>query len=407
MPRQRLNTRRLQRPNHWLLLLSVLLMFALPAGADVRDQAKRLHDRLAGVPPTPADLDAMLAIMDPQGSGVTTAALARQAALDVAMQNRYFYSVTLKNWITPWTNEERTPFAPLNDFTATVIGVIASDNPDFRRVLYDDILYVAANRSGIPAYSPDNNAHYAALEASDLHWGDALRPVSQASQTGLPSDATAGVLTTRAAAKAFFVAGTNRAMLRFTLLNFLCKDMEQLMDVTRPADRIRQDVSRSPGGDSRIFLNNCVGCHSGMDPLAQAFAYYNWTGEEGTDGGRIEYTAGEVQPKYHINDTVFRYGYRTPDDGWTNYWRKGPVSWIGWDATLPGEGQGARSLGQELANSDQFATCQVEKVFRAVCLRTPESVQDGEQILTMTEQFKAGYDIRQVFADSAVFCMGD
>ena len=53
------------------------------------------------------------------------------------------------------------------------------------------------------------------------------------------------------------------------------------MDTTRPPDRIRQDVARSPGGDSRLFLNNCVGCHSGMDPMAQAFAYYNFNGIAG------------------------------------------------------------------------------------------------------------------------------
>jgi hypothetical protein len=89
-------------------------------------------------------------------------------------------------------------------------------------------------------------------------------------------NATAGVMTTRAAARAFFIDGTNRAMFRFTMLNHFCNDMEQVLDTTRSPDRIRQDVSRSPGGDSRVFLNNCVGCHSGMDPLAQAFAYYDY-----------------------------------------------------------------------------------------------------------------------------------
>ena len=56
--------------------------------------------------------------------------------------------------------------------------------------------------------------------------------------------------------------GTNRAQFRFTMINHLCHDMETVMDNTRPTDRIRQDVARTPGGDSRIFLNNCVGCHS-------------------------------------------------------------------------------------------------------------------------------------------------
>ena len=65
-------------------------------------------------------------------------------------------------------------------------------------------------------------------------------------------------------------------MFRFTLMNHLCMDLEQLKDFSRPMDRIRQDVSRSPGGDSTLFLTQCVSCHSGMDPMAQAFAYYEW-----------------------------------------------------------------------------------------------------------------------------------
>ena len=72
--------------------------------------------------------------------------------------------------------------------------------------------------------------------------------------TGLSSSLTAGIMTTRAAARAFFIDGTNRAMFRYTLLNHMCYDMEQVKDTTRPADRIRQDVSRTPGGDSRLFI---------------------------------------------------------------------------------------------------------------------------------------------------------
>src|SRR3569623_1985320 len=113
-------------------------------------------------------------------------------------------------------------------------------------------------------------------------------------ERSLPAAATAIVNTSPAATQTFNVAGTNRAMFRFTMINHLCKDMEQLADTTRPPDRIRQDVSRSPGGDSRIFLNNCIGCHSGMDPMAQAFAFYNWD----ETAGKLVYTPGTVQPKY-------------------------------------------------------------------------------------------------------------
>lgn len=376
--------------------------------AGAPDQAKRIHDRIAGVPPTQAELADMLAIMDPDNDGVTSAALAKEAALAIPLNNKYFYNVTLKQWITPWTNEEQTVFAPLNDYTATVIGLIASE-ADFRRVLYDDVLYVGASNLGLPAYSMANNSHYEALEALDVSLGTALQASSQSGISGgLPADATAGIMTTRAAARAFFIAGTNRAMLRFTLMNHLCNDLEQLKDTTRPPDRIRQDVSRSPGGDSRIFLNNCIGCHSGMDPLAQAYAYYGWSEEdESSQAGQLTYTVGQVQGKYRINAASFKHGYITDSDLWTNYWRKGQNTWLGWDSSLPGEGNGAKSLGMELANSNQFAECQVTKVFKAVCLREPESVQDGTQIDTMVTTFKSGYNVKQVFAESAAYCMGD
>ncbi|MGH8196206.1 MAG: hypothetical protein ACREQ8_17685, partial [Woeseiaceae bacterium] len=185
-------------------------------------------------------------------------------------------------------------------------------------------------------------------------------------------------------------------------MNHLCRDLEQVQDTSRPPDRIRQDVSRSPGGDSRIFLNNCIGCHSGMDPMAQAFAYYNFN----ETNGSIEYTPGQVQPKYFNNDANFPFGYRTPDDHWDNYWREGQNRFLGWDQSRPGSGNGAKSLGEELAASDAFASCQVKKVFRAVCLRAPEDAADRTRIAQMTSMFQTNYSMKQTFAEAAVYCMG-
>ncbi|HUX74612.1 MAG TPA: hypothetical protein VMV25_12065, partial [Steroidobacteraceae bacterium] len=226
----------------------------------------------------------------------------------------------------------------------------------------------------------------------------------QSSVTGLPPAATAGVLTTRGAASAFFEKGTNRAMFRFTMMNHLCSDLQTIMDTSRPPDRIRQDVTRSPGGDSRLFLNNCIGCHSGMDPMAQAFAYYNFD----DSAQQLVYTQGQVQPKYLINATNFPQGYVTTDDQWDNRWRTGPNALLGWDPSLPGSGQGAKSLGQELGNSAAFASCQVTRVFKDVCFRAPSNANDRTQVAQMIASFKAhNYSLREVFAESAVYCMGN
>jgi hypothetical protein len=371
------------------LALSLCATGLVHAGA--REQAKRIHDRIAGVPPTAAVLDQMATLV---GNGDA------QGAARIAMQSKSFYNATLKNWITPWTNRDQTVFAPLNDYTATVIGMIR-DDVDYREVLSGDILYVGGN--GLPAYSPANNGLYEQLEDTDadLSSTSVLVRTTQSGRTGIPAAATAGVMTTRAAAQAFFIAGTNRAMFRFTLMSQMCKDMEQVQDVHLPPDRIRQDVSRSPGGDSRIFLNSCIGCHTGMDPLAQAFAYYNFN--ETT--GRIEYTEGQVQPKYLINQDNFKPGYVTPDDGWTNYWRQGSNTVLGWSAT-GGSGNGAKSMGAELANSAQFARCQVEKVFRTVCLRPPVNSADRAKVNDIITVFRNGYRVKDVFAETAAYCKG-
>ena len=163
------------------------------------------------------------------------------------------------------------------------------------------------------------------MERNNINLRDELVPIAQSSVNNIPSSAAAGVLTSRAAAEAFFVAGTNRAMFRFTMLNHFCNDMEQLHDPALPPDRIRQDVSRSPGGDSRLFLNNCIGCHTGMDPMAQAFAYYDYD-EVGSMS--IQYTPGVVNDKYFNNDLTFPQGFRTPDDHWDNYWLQGQNSYL-------------------------------------------------------------------------------
>jgi len=298
-------------------------------------------------------------------------------------------------------------FAPFNDYAATVIGMVR-DDVAFNTALSADILYVVNGVS--PAASSGDNNHYATAEANGVDLLANLRQTSQSAAYGTPTAATAGLLTTRGAESSFFINGTNRAMFRFTMINHFCNDMQTLMDTTRPTDRVRQDVARTPGGDSRIFLNNCTGCHSGMDPMAQAFAYYNFNGTpvgDGTNTGTMVYTPGQVQPKYLINQNNFVYGFVTPDDSWSNRWRAGVNAALGWDPTLPGSGNGAKSLGMELESSDAFAQCQVVKVFTAVCFRAPNSSADQQTVATIKASFKSGgYKLKQVFQQAAAACPG-
>jgi hypothetical protein len=379
------------------------LMPAAPADAQTREQARRIHDRLAGVPPTESVLQSMTSATQAShatcaDNGVTGAGCAAY----IAMENPSFYNVTLKNFAAPWTNREFNVFVPLNDYIATVIGLIR-DDADFRTVLWDDVQYVGEPGTVSTLPAANSNVHYEQLEAGNHSLKDVLVRTTQSSVNQIDSNATAGVMTSRAAAEAFFIAGTNRAMFRFTMVNHFCRDMEELRDARLSPDRIRQDVSRSPGGDSRLFLNNCVGCHTGMDPMAQAFAYYNYD----ETSGAIEYTPAVVQPKYFNNDLNFPQGFRTPDDSWTNYWRSGQNRYLGFYGPDNGEGAGAKTLGRELAHSDAFSACQVKKVFKAVCLREPETSADHQAFDQFVANFESsGFRMKQVFADTAEYCMG-
>jgi len=233
-------------------------------------------------------------------------------------------------------------------------------------------------------------------------------------------------MATRAGAMSFFSDGTNRAMFRFTLMNHLCTDLEPLKDVSRTPDHVRRDVSRSPGGDSRIFMNSCVGCHAGMDGMAGAFAHYEWDYTDDKTTGRLAYReianpkfdpVTGVSLKHNINENNFEYGHITNDDSWINYWRNGQNWSLGWgtavnpDAKGNETGSGAKSLGQELANSDAFAQCQVDKVFEAVCLRGPTEFFDTDRAVRdgIVANFKTtyNYNMREVFTDVAAHCKGN
>ena len=369
-----------------------------PAYAGPREQAKRIHDRLTGTPPTNAVLDSMA---DKIAGGN-----AIDAAYE-AMDNPAFYNTTVREFATPWSNREQTVFADMNDFVATVIGMVRDDVP-FDQVLYEDIVYVGTpNATGVP-YSHTDNDHYLDLQLNRIDLSDPAN-LAQQRQSDLPNSPiatgeTAGVMTTRGFSQAFLVAGTNRAAVRFATLNFLCMDMEDFRDLTAYPDRIRQDVSRSPGGDSSIFLNDCLTCHGGLDGLAGAFAHYDFD----EDDQRLVYTADAVQPKFLNDAGAFRFGYATSDDSWINYWRTGPNEFVGWNGPGSGAGTGAKSFGMELAQTRQFAKCQVKKAFEKVCYRKPNGTADEQAVETIATNFETNNrSMKRVFAETALHCIGD
>jgi hypothetical protein len=186
MHRHSLRKARAARAGIAYTLVAALLCSALPPAAigAPRDQAKRIHDRLVGTPPSDTTLNQMAALISGPNDTVGALAAANLAIDRNRVEASPFYNVTLKNFATPWTNRDQTVFAPLNDYTATVIGMVRDDLP-FNSVLSDDILYTATS-GGAPAYSPANNDHYQYLEDNNVDLRSVLQQTTQSSLNGIP-----------------------------------------------------------------------------------------------------------------------------------------------------------------------------------------------------------------------------
>ena len=348
-----------------------------------------MHNRLAGVPPTQDVLDDMSAAIT-QGDP--------EAAAKIAMDNPGFYNITLKNWIKPWSNRDRTPRIPMNDYVATILGVIRDDTP-FDKILYDDILYIVDN-AALPVYSNTDNNHYRNAESQNISFMDTLVARTQSTVTGLPSAAVAGVTTTRNAGENYFSAGTNRRVNRFIFMNYLCKDYEDLHDITVPDFRVARDVERNPGGDSRTYKNRCVGCHAGQDGLRGAYAYYNFSGNQ------LVYTQGQVQGKMNQNN-YYPQGFVTTNDEWINLWSTGQNATVGWRGAATGNG--AQSIGMMFAKSKAFSQCMAKKVFKLVCMRDVVNTADVTSVAQMATQFEANnkYSMKDLIAKTSAGCVID
>jgi hypothetical protein len=178
-----------------------------------------------------------------------------------------------------------------------------------------------------------------------------------------------------------------------------------MSDTTRADYRVRQDVSRQPGGDSTVYRNKCAGCHSGMDGLSGAFAYVN--AEEVRVGTALTFrftaTPGSVRAKFFNNQNTFPQGFITKDDSWVNLWADGANEKIGWKGAT--SGKGIRSFGELYANSDAFASCMAKRVYGRVCFRDPLTVS-GPQIDDLTKSFVAsGYKMKKLFGDAVSKCV--
>lgn len=376
-----------------------------------RIKAAIIYQRLAGVkiPIDSQELIDMEALLD-QGKDTEAA--------DIALQTKGFYNITLKHFAAKMSTRDQTTKAPLSDFVATIIG-IAKDDISAKEMLSADYIYAARpGTAGVGTSDRSDfvvsNNHYADIENLNLDLGEILvqkrQIVQNSSRIVVNNPDPAGVITSRAFTKAHAVAGTNRRLVHFTFLQFLCIDMEQWADTSSPDNRVGPDIDRAPGGDPMKYQTTCKGCHGNMDNLRGAFANIDFannylkhglvlTNRERTNGqnsNREFNGTNGIAWKYRRNNDVFPGGYNTTDNSWINNAIAGTnKSYFGWRG--PMTGFGIKSYGQMLSNSEAFSRCMVKRVYRSVCKREISQFET-DMLRNIASDFETnGYKFKYLF----------
>ena len=400
------------------------------AFAGPREMATRLYSRLASQNPSKETLDELEADI---------AAGDWNKAAFKAMSEKNFYNTTLKDWFTPMTNRDGSITRPLNDMSATLIGIVRDEDKanavPFDEILSADVMYIPgttaiAAPAMIPAYRRDTTDNYRNMEIQHLDLSDPTI-LTKSTQSGNPSPtaidpkAIAGIMSSRQWASEYFSAGTNRRSFRFAAINFLCRDYEQMFDTSIPDEYVARDVDRAPGGDPNLYLRRCIGCHAGFnDPFRKAFAYYDFGGLGDQLGNGLQYKVGDVNGVPNkINDrnrqAVFvPYKNATVvDDAWVNLITVGVNKGLGWNAPRAGGsqmgGNGAASLGRTITATDAFAKCVSRRVFDKVCIRNPTVDEQATLDGTIAKSFQTGddashtnqYKIKPLFAKVSGLCL--
>ena len=376
-----------------ILSLGILTLTASVKGyAGPREQARRIYQSLAGVPPTATVLDQIEAMV----TGNKPADVA-----SLAMDDENFLRVTVAQMSKAWTNKQHLIDFDLNDYSATVIGVVR-DDVDARELVKGDIIYTGADGlAGVAAYAPTNNTHYKNFQDQRKNYKTELVRKSQVAVTGLAL--SAGVMTLRGFGAAYYFAGTNRAAWENVANVFLGKQLRAMHDVTLGAANIRRDVDRQPGGDALKFQSECVGCHGGMDGMSKAFAHFDW--DVTANQERIIYNTAVIPAKMTRNQETYPFGYLVQDDHWISLYQNGINSYMGFEGAF--EGDGVKSMGEFIAASKQFSRGMAQSVFAAVCGSEPSAI-DGPTMDKMAKAFsESGFKMKTMFSAAAIGCMGE
>lgn len=409
------------------------LMAFVSLGAFAQDrsplgEAKWMYERLAGV--KAAGDDPTLQAMAQRIAGGDRAGA---AALATALPS--FLNITVKQFGAQMSTREETLREPLNDFTATIMGV-TRDQTDARELLFGNFYYAATDATRLNGVVvPSNvvtdiirsNNHYAQLERTNLDIGQVLvrvngQQIANSATTSIPNPDPAGILTSRAWIAAHAIAGTNRRLVEYSFRQFMCVPIAGWADTLATDVRIGRDVDRFPGGDNQKFLTTCKGCHTVMDGFRGAFAKWDFADNSAVHVAN-GVTTGALTPNVDPNNrgvmrklnrpdfVQYSGGYVSTDDSFVNNAIRGSnATMFGWrglapdsDDALSTRTSGVHAFGRLVANSQRFSQCLAKRVWASVCHSEMSAAEMEAIYVSMGLDFESkNYNLKRLFEAVAI-----
>lgn len=357
------------------------------------EKAQRLYSRIAGV---------KLSYKSPVLVQITNLIDNKQfdAAAAIALNSDDFYNVSLFQYFSTMSTRSESPDVPLNDFIAmgianTFIDPSTQKDRSYQELVKGDFTVKINNQP----LALTNNALLESAYKSRTVLTPQILMITMPQRPNFPD--AAGVLTSRQFISEHAVAGTNRRMVHFAFREFLCTDIKEWRDADPNIsdEYIARDVSRAPGGGvagAAQFQTECRSCHQLMDGLRNAFAFHDFDSKTASP----IYIPSVVASKINKN-IEFSGGFLVTNDSWENKAdHNANTRRFGWKGTL--KGNGAKSFGEMIANSDKFSTCAVERVFKHVCQRALTTSEENLK-LSLARDFESNnFSLRGLFKSVAL-----
>ncbi len=234
--------------------------------------------------------------------------------------------------------------------------------------------------------------------------------------TGIPAAATAGVMTTRGAASAFFINGTNRAMFRFTMMNHLCNDLPTHHGHDPPAGSHPPGRDAQPGRRQHAVLDQLhrLPQRHGPDGAGLRLLQLLVSGERGrrdrlahrTD--RLHRRADAAQVPHQQHEFPARVQHAGRQLGQPLAHRTRTRSWAG-APRCRAAATARKSLGSGTRRTARRSPAAKSPGCSRPCACARPAAQADVDPGHLDDHLLPAnnYSLRQVFAEAAAYCMGN